>query len=133
MNEDIIQKLINKYHYWDMRVKSINCCYFSDEVTLVYNDGEYEVVYRFVGCYKVVFEHAKNYEKFSAVRDMTIAQTPYFLQDVNVTSVFEENESFYVTKLNIHPLYAEIWSKNIEVGRNDICQEGVSIPNVLST
>ena len=119
MREDEIQEQIDKFHYWDMRVKTLECNNFSDEVKLVYDDSDgYEVVYHFIGCYRVVFEHVKNYDKLRSVKNMTIPQIPYFLQEVNVTSVIEENRQFYVSKMNIFPLYTEIWSKEINIMRN---------------
>jgi len=118
MTVNKIQELINKYYYWDLRVTSLECNYFADEIQLIYDDSEgNNVIYRFNGCYKSVFDHVKQYDKFRAVKDMVTGQIPYFLQDVEVNELVEENVHFFTCKINMFPLYLDIWCKDIEVLR----------------
>lgn len=116
MEVNKIQELIDEYYYWDMRVNKLQCDYFADEIRLVYGDTEgYDVIYKFTGCYKANFEHTPNYEKEKAVKDMSLMQIPYFMQDVEVGEIIKESIKFYTCKINMFPLYLEIWCKNIQV------------------
>jgi len=113
-----IQELINAYEYWDMRVTKLECNYFGDEIILVYNDDNgHNVIYNFTKCYKSIFEHVKSYDKLIPTKEMEIGQVPYFIQDVEITDVVEEDVCFFVCKINMFPLNLEIWSKEIEVYR----------------
>jgi len=109
------QKKIDSYHYWDAMVSYLNCNYFADDIDLAFNDEDLEVVYKFTGCYRSVFDHVKIYDKLRPVKEMTLPQLPYFLQSIEVGSVMEDEITFYTCKINMFPLYLEIWCKNIEV------------------
>ena len=114
-----IQSLINEYDYWDSRVKSLECKYFGDEIELVYDDSTgRNVTYHFIGCYKSFFDHVKDYDKFVPVKNMSNAQIPYFLQDVSISEIEEEEVELYICKINMFPLYLEIWCKDIQVFKN---------------
>jgi len=115
MTAQELQKKIESFHYWDARVSSVNCNYFADEVDIAFSDGEAEVIYKFTGCYKSIFDHVKKYDKLRPVREMTLPQIPYSLQDIEVGSIVEDGVSFYTCKVNMFPLYLDIWCKNIEV------------------
>ena len=121
-----IQKLIDEYAYWDMRVTKLECDYFADEITLVYDDTEeYEVVYKFHKCYKVIFDHVKAYDKLMPAKEMSISQIPYFMQDVQVTDILEGDIQFHICKIDMFPLDVEIWSKEIEITRKKRQLDGV--------
>jgi len=111
-----IQNLIDKYEYWDARASKVECNHFADEITIAY---EYEkghfVQYRFTGCYRSVFDHAKNYPKSGPAKDMTTGQIPCFFQDVKVSETTEEGQHFFVCNIDMFPLYIEIWSQDIQV------------------
>ena len=113
-----MQELINKYNYWDARVKQLSCDYFADEITLTYENEESEIEYRFVSCYKSIFNHVKSYDKWQPIKNMSIPQIPYFLQEVTIGEVLEEGIYFYTCKINMFPLYLEVWSKDIKVISN---------------
>jgi len=111
-----LQKLIDEYRYWDMRVTKLECDYFADEITLAYHNTEgYEVVYKFYKCYKVIFDHVKVYDKLMPAKEMRISQIPYFMQDVQVTDILEGDIQFYICKIDMFPLDVEIWSKEIKI------------------
>jgi len=111
-----IQSIINEYNYWDLRVKKLECSYFGDEIELAYDDSKgNDITYRYVGCYKCCFDHVKNYDKFIPVKNMSIAQIPYFLQEVTISELIDDEVEFYVCKINMFPLNLEIWCKDIQV------------------
>lgn len=115
MSAKEIQKLIDSYHYWDARVIQLNCDYFADETELIYKDEEFFIVYRFVGCYKSHFDHDEKYNKDYPVREMRMPQIPYFLQKVEVNEKDGEETNLYICKINLYPLYLEIWCKDIQI------------------
>ncbi|MDR2727604.1 MAG: hypothetical protein LBB56_00610 [Chitinispirillales bacterium] len=110
-----IQSRIDDYHYWDARVISLNCGCFADEIELIYDDNDSVIVYKFDGCYKSLFEHEKIYDKDRPAKEMSFAQIPYFLQDVKVGEVSEQDIHFYTCKINMWPLTLEVWCKNIKI------------------
>ena len=114
-----LQELADSLNYLDERVKRLDCNYFADEVTLTYGDNGRSVIYNFTGCYKVVFEHVKQYDKPVPSKDLSIPQIPYFLQDVEISSLFEDNIEFYVCKINLFPLNMEIWCKQLKIVEED--------------
>ena len=86
MIEELKKKIEDSY-YWDARVKALDCNYFGDEVKLVFEDGKNNITYYFEGCYKVNIEHAVEYTKDRASRELTSAQIPYFMQNVELKEI----------------------------------------------
>ncbi|GAB6085241.1 hypothetical protein [Alkaliphilus crotonatoxidans] len=107
------QDIIDKLDYWDARVLELSCNHFADEVTLVYGEDSETIRYSFNECYKVVFEHSIKYEKEIPVKIMKVSQIPYFLQDVKVGVIEENNTFLYTCKIFMPPLTVEIWCKDI--------------------
>ena len=121
MNVNEIQSKIDSYYYWDARVRRFECNYFADEVIIVYEaDKGIDVTYRFNFCYKVAIDHVVKYDKLIPVKDMTKLQLPYYLQDVLISEIDEENVSLYQCQINMFPLEVEIWCKEIEVVRGQL-------------
>lgn len=117
MNAIKIMKEIENLHYWDARVIKLECSYFADEAYIVYDDSEGNVFYKFTNCYKVTFEHSTKYEKQTPYKSLTYGQIPYFIQDVSVTEVCIDNISLYKCIISMPPMLAEIYCKDIIVGR----------------
>jgi len=115
MSASELQKKIERFNYCDARVLHLNCDYFADEISLAFEDDGCEVTYSFLGCYKSIFDHVKNYDKLRPVREMTLAQIPYFIQSINVDEIIEDGVNFYTCSLNMFPLYMDIWCKDIAV------------------
>ena len=113
-------KLLIKEHAWDARITGINCNYFADEVEICHESSEdsVDVVYKFTGCYRVIFEHVKNYDKGGPMKEITLAELFYALQSIEVSSVSENNINFYTCKIDMFPMNVEIWCKDIEVFKN---------------
>jgi len=100
-----IQKKINDLKYQDMRVITLECNHFADKLILVYEDVPQNVTYKFQECYQINFNHVKSYDKLRPVKDMSRAQLPYFIQNVEVFEVEEEGIVFYKCDINMFPLY----------------------------
>jgi len=115
MTRDEMQKKIDSHHFWDARVLYLNSSYFADEIEFAFCDDNVEVVYCFVGCYKSVFDHVKCYDKLRPAKEMTVAQVPYFIQEIGVDEVVEDDIRFFVCKIDMFPLSLEIWCKDIEI------------------
>lgn len=116
MSVNKIQALIDEYYYWDFPVTSLECNYFADEIKLVYDDEKgNDVAYHFLGCYKSTFDHVKNYDKLRPVSEMTSPQIPYFMQDVEVSEITEDERHFLVCKIDMFPLFVEIWCRDMSV------------------
>lgn len=113
-----IQSKIKELYYWDARVVHLSTEYFGDEVTLVYDeeDGNY-VVYKFLECYKSDFNHIIDYPKYIPYKELTRLLIPFSMQDVDVTIDIKDGKELYIFKINAHPLYLEIWCKDIEMYR----------------
>lgn len=110
------QRLIDESDYWDMSVKEMECNHFADEVRIIYDDSEGgSVCYKFSGCYKTIFDHVKEYSKDKPIRDMLQTQLPYFMQDVKISEITEEDNHLWVCEINMFPLYLEIWCRNIKI------------------
>ena len=123
MSAKEIQDLINGFHYWDARVSNLDCKHFADEIELSYDMGNSKIVYNFIACYKSIFDHVKNYEKVEPIKDMSIPQIPYFLQDVAIQERVEDNVRFLTCKINMFPLYLEIWCKDIIIEERSIHED----------
>ena len=124
MNFKEIQKLIDDTDYWDSRVDSLECKYFSDEVSLKFKNADCLVVCDFKECYKVAFEHIKSYKKIAAIKNMTYTQIPYFLNEIIVEETFEQGSKFLICKMNMFPLNVEIWCKDIDVYQESFGDQG---------
>lgn len=113
-----IQQKIDDYHYWDARVLELSCNYFADEVLLSYEDSNGKVVYKFDGCYKVLFNHDIGYEKEKPISQLSKTQLPYFLQDVEVEEVEESGIKLYQCQISMPPLNLQILCKEINVTKS---------------
>lgn len=112
-----IQKEMDDYHYWDARVLELSCNYFADELMLSYEDSDGKVVYKFDGCYKVLFNHDIGYEKEKPIRKLSKTQRPYFIQDVEVEEVEESGIKLYQCQISMPPLNLQILCKEIVVNK----------------
>ena len=115
MTREEMQSKIDSYHFWDARVLYLNCNHFADEIELAFSEENTKVIYKFVGCYRSVFDHVISYDKLRPTKEMTIAQIPYFIQEIGVDVVVKDCINFYVCKINMFPLSLEVWCKDIEV------------------
>lgn len=110
-----VQKVIDKTDYWDSRVNVLECNYFSDEVKLVFKNDDCLVTYNFKECYRVVFDHLKSYKKDIPIKEMSYAQIPYFLTEIIIDEICEQEDVFLTCKLCMFPLNVEIWCKDVTI------------------
>jgi hypothetical protein len=108
--------LIESFHYWDARSLSLSSNYFSDEVSLVFdNDDKNDVLMRFLQCYKVEFNQCLGFIKDKPIKELSKPQIPYFLQDIKVEIIKREGIELYKIRINMAPLDLEIWCKDISI------------------
>jgi len=99
-----LKKQIEDSYYWDARVKTLDCNYFGDEVKLIFEDNDKSIVYHFEGCYKIKIEHDIKYSKNMPYKEITSAQIPYFMQEVELQE-FKANEKTYLEfTINMYPM-----------------------------
>jgi hypothetical protein len=111
------QTRMEELHYWDARVLNLSCNYFGDELSLVYEDPDGDVIYKFTGCYKIIYTHALEYDKEKPVSEYTKTQIPYFLQDVELEEAEHLGIKYIKCQISLPPLELEILCENIEVDR----------------
>ncbi|MDE7435441.1 MAG: hypothetical protein K2N01_06440 [Lachnospiraceae bacterium] len=107
MIQELIKKIEDSY-YWDARVKSLDCNYFGDEVKLVFEDDKKDITYHFEECYKVKIEHAIGCPKDRASKELTLAQIPYFIQDVELKEIKIGDKIHMEFQINLHPIELSI-------------------------
>ena len=120
-----------KYPYWEMDILKFECNHFLDEIELIYEDyadydGNTIVVLKFIGCYKIISDHAKVangktkvYAKHKPVKEMTASQRGYILHSIKIEEVEIETLKFLIFKIDMSSMDVEIWCQNIEVFKKD--------------
>ena len=120
MSVQKLQELVDQYPYVDARAKKLECNYFGDEITLVYEStDEKDVCCQFIGCFNVIFDHDKIFDKLRPVKDMNYVHMPYFMFNITVGEVLGENRHFYTCKIDMGLLQIEICCEKIIVTRID--------------
>lgn len=114
MNVNKMQKLIDKYDYYDSLVTELTCSYFSDEVKLIFDSNKDDVIYLFKQCYKVLFEHETEYKKPGVIKRISINEMFYHIIRVLIEETLE-GENYYICKIDMWPFKEEIWCKDIEI------------------
>ncbi len=97
-------KEIEKSYYWDARVLSLECNFFGDEVRLVFEGEKKHITYYFEACYKVEIEQVVEYPKDKPIRELTTAQIPYFLQNIELEEVKIREKTFMEFTINMYPI-----------------------------
>lgn len=116
MNLQEIKKTIEESSYWDRRIIELNCKYFADEIEFVYVDNSnHRIKYIFTGCYYSEFNHQITYDKLQPAKNMSIAQIPYFLQDITVDGITKNDREFISCKISSFPLDINIICENITI------------------
>ena len=110
-----IKKEIEGSYYWDARVKSLDCKYWGDEVTLVFDDDGADITYHFTKCYRVEMKHDPQYPKIIASKDLLPAQVPYFLQDVEVEEIDMGENKYLQFRINMYPIELLVMCKEFVI------------------
>lgn len=114
MIQEIVKRIKDSY-YWDARVKLLECNYFGDEVKIIFEDDKKDITYFFSECYKVLVEHDMEYPKGKAPKELSLAQIPYFLQDIEVKKVDMQGEEGMEFKINMYPINLLIVCKGFDI------------------
>lgn len=114
MKAEKILNEIEALHYWDARVLKFDSSFFGDEITLVFEDTEFNVKLSFMGCSKFSFVTSTD-DRTKPIRELGRPQIPYFLQDIEVTDVQSEGQSLFNCKILMPPLNTEILCKSISI------------------
>ena len=131
-NLEKIRKLITEYA-WDAKINQLNCNHFANQIEVCHDDGKddrLDIVYSFINCYKVVFEHIKFFDtdlkkngEIIKTKELNVGQIPCHLQEIHVSTTTENNINFYTCKIDMFPMNVEIWCKDIEVFKRDKCDK----------
>lgn len=101
---------------------------FGEKFIMICEDRpDHYIVYEFLNCYKSDITHCIDYPKDKLYKDYTINQLPFYLVNWDI----EIENDLYKIKMVAHPLYIDVWCKNIEIYKvrkgdyNYPCFEGV--------
>lgn len=114
MIKKILKKIEDSY-YWDARVKQLDCNYFGDEVKIIFENDNNDTIYHFSECYKVEIEHAIEYPKDTASKNLTFAQIPYFLQSVELKELELCQEKYMQFSIDMYPIKLLIVCKKFNI------------------
>ncbi len=101
---DKLRSQIEKTNYWDARVVKLECNYFCDEVVLAFEDSGYDIQFSFSKCYKIEMSHDPVYAKNKPYKDLTSAEIPYFIQNIEVKLISCEDKQLKQFELNLWPM-----------------------------
>lgn len=114
MKAEKILNEIEAMHYWDARVLKFDSSFLGDEITLVFEDTEFNVKLSFMGCSNFSFVTSPD-DRTKPLRELARPQIPYFLQDIEVVDVQSEGRSLLNCKILMPPLNAEILCNSISI------------------
>ncbi|KMY31475.1 hypothetical protein ACZ11_04355 [Lysinibacillus xylanilyticus] len=104
MKAQFIQSEIEAIHYWDARVLQMDTNFFGDEITIVFEDTDYNVKLLFTGCSKFSFITSV-VDRLKPLKELTKSQIPYFIQDIKISEVeFEDKENLLKCNILMPPL-----------------------------
>ena len=111
-----IQEKLEKSHYWDARVLSLDAQYFGDEVTIVFEDSDGNIKLSFTGCSKITVTTNPE-DRISPIRKLTIPQIPYFIQDIEVEDILVNNHNLLSCKILMPPMNIEVNCNLINIAK----------------
>lgn len=111
-----VQYEIEAMHYWDARVLQLDTSFFGDEITIVFEDTDYNVKLFFSGCSKFSFVTSVD-DRIKPLKDLTRPQIPYFIQDVEVSEVKTDGKELLKCKILMPPLSLEVVCNSIIIDK----------------
>ncbi|WP_445429632.1 hypothetical protein [Bacillus atrophaeus] len=114
MKAEQIQSDIESLNYWDARVLQLESRFFGDEITITFEDTNYNVKLSFTGCSKFSFVTTAD-DRINPLKDMTKSRIPYFLQDVGISEVQSEGKDLLKCEILMPPLNVEIVCNTISI------------------
>ncbi|MFD1886476.1 hypothetical protein [Paenibacillus wenxiniae] len=100
MNAEKTLSEIEAMHYWDARVLQLDSSFFGDEITLVFEDTDFNVKLSFIGCSSFSLVASKD-GRLKPLRELTRSQIPYFLQHIEITDMQSEGYSLLKCKISM--------------------------------
>ncbi|ARV44669.1 hypothetical protein P8868_11040 [Bacillus inaquosorum] len=116
MNAEQIQRDLESLHYWDARVLQLESYYFGDEITMIFEDTDSNVKLFFTGCSKFSFITTAD-DRIKPLKDLAKSQIPYFLQDIEISTIRSEGEELLKCEILMPPLNVEIVCNNISINK----------------
>ena len=117
MLKELLKK-INESEYWDACVYSLDCNYFGDEVKLVFENGNREegtTTYFFEECYTIKMKHFVDYDKDKPYKELSKAQIPYYMQNVEVKEIINDEKQLLEFTINMFPMNLHIVCKKFSI------------------
>jgi len=103
-----IQSEIEAMHYWDARVLQMDTSFFGDEITITFEDTDYNVNLIFTGCSKFSFITSVE-DRLKPLKELTKPQIPYFIQDIEVSELeIEDGKNLLKCNILMPPLNVEV-------------------------
>ncbi|WP_370079703.1 hypothetical protein [Lysinibacillus sp. RC46] len=112
-----IQSEIEAIHYWDARVLQMDTNFFCDEITIMFEDTDYNVKLLFTGCSKFLFITSVE-DRLKPLKELTKPQIPYFIQNIKISEVeFEDEENILKCNISMPPLNVEVVCTDIFIDK----------------
>lgn len=103
-----IQSEIEAMHYWDARVLQMDTSFFGDELTIMFEDTDYNVNLLFTGCSKFSFITSVE-DRLKPLKELTKPQIPYFIQDIEISELdIEGGKTLLKCNIFMPPLKVEV-------------------------
>lgn len=108
---------IEAMHYWDARVLQMESSFFGDEITIIFEDTDYNVKLLFTGCSKFSFVTSVE-DRLKPLKELTKTQIPYFIQDIEITEGgIVDGQNLLKCNILMPPLNVEILCSNIFIDK----------------
>ncbi len=113
-----MQEEIEAWDYWDTNVLSFNIIYFGDEVSVVWEENDYDVELLFTGCSSLSYVTSPE-DRLKPIKELTRPQLPYFLHDIKVTDIERRGIDLFKLKITMPPLFIDIICTDITIRKTD--------------
>ncbi|MGF7533678.1 hypothetical protein AAGG74_08045 [Bacillus mexicanus] len=116
MKAEQIQRDLERLHYWDARVLQLESYFFSDEIIMIFEDTDSNVKLSFTGCSSFSFVTTAD-DRIKPLKDLQRSQIPYFLQNIEMSTIQSEGKELLKSKILMPPLNAEIVCHTISINK----------------
>ncbi|MEW9677691.1 hypothetical protein ABRT01_16160 [Lentibacillus sp. L22] len=116
MKAQQIQSKIENMYYWDARVLKMDSNFFGDEITIVFEDTDYNVELLFTGCSKFVFVTSVD-DRLKPLRELTKPQIPYFIQNVEIEDIQIDEKDLLKCNILMPPLNVEVVCTDVIINK----------------
>ncbi|MFP7492960.1 hypothetical protein SFC66_04150 [Terribacillus saccharophilus] len=110
-----LMKRLENLHYWDARLLNLEAKHFGDEITLIFEDNEYNIKLSFTGCSMFKLTTSEE-DRIQPLRELSKSQIPYFIQDINITEYESKIDiPLLIVEISVPPLNIEITFTNLKI------------------